>query len=129
MVTWEEKCHNSNAPLLLPPSFPQLLLLVIMSDGMGYPFGYSVSAVPGCVPCHCSTGAVLHKEGPDVVQAPLNNNGNFGILGTEVYITNPKHSTVRATVNKINSNPAKTSIENNTTWKLKESSFKINGTF
>lgn len=108
-----------------------------MSDGMGYPIlshamdilGYSGSAVPGCVLSHCSTGAVLYKEGLDVVQAPLNNNGNFGMLGMEVYITNPKHSTVRATLNEINSNPAKTNIKSNTTWKLRESSFNINGTF
>lgn len=63
-VTQEDKCHKHKRHPLFS-TFPELLLLNMVSDGMEYPSGQSGSAIltvsPGCI-CWGRRGAEEEKE-------------------------------------------------------------------
>lgn len=106
LVTWEGKCHHYKSPpfLLLLPAFTAKHNTLWCE----YPHGHLGSAVPTVSPpkllCALSRVVVrnseLHKHCSEQIKHPC-------VLNT-VFITNPKHSTIGAAVNKINSILSKT---------------------
>jgi len=79
--------------------------------GTGYPCGQFKSAVPSQHHAHPSlltVRAEWEKRIPDTVQALLGDSQSAGVLST-LLLTEPKHSTVQAAVEKGNSAPARLS--------------------
>ena len=110
-VTWEDKRHLSEHPPFL--LLPQLCMLSMTSYGMGYPFGQLRSALPASYapPAYSLVGGCEMQKRPWRCVSTAQQYLQRRCVTNTVFITNPKHSPILATVKKINPTPAKTSTE------------------
>ena len=115
-VTWEDKRHRSECPPL-PSSSPSSILQSMTSHGLGCPLGQSGSAVPAvspptpCAPPACSlVGWGEEQNSPWLWVSPAQQGRKHPCAINTVSSTNPKHSPIPATVKKMNSTPAESSV-------------------
>lgn len=86
----------------------------MMLDGMGDPFGSAVLSLsppsfPHTPPTHSLAGQCEKQKGPGGCASAAQQSLEHPCVTHAVFITVPKHSLIPATVEKINSLPAKTS--------------------